>query len=54
VSHEDVGMNLILEAIDKSFLEKSIGHALHVESQAVKINHKVFHYAILFQLGQTT
>jgi hypothetical protein len=28
VSHEDLGLDFILEATDKSFLEKSIRHAL--------------------------
>jgi hypothetical protein len=41
-----MGMNLIVEAIDKAFLEKIIRHAL-------KSSYKVFHSARLFQLGQT-
>jgi hypothetical protein len=52
--HEDMGINLILEATDKTFSKKNIRHALSTEIQSLKSGYKVFHYARLFQLCQTT
>jgi hypothetical protein len=44
-SHEDMGMNLILEATDKTFSEKGIRHALYPKIKALKRSYKVFHYS---------
>jgi hypothetical protein len=52
--HEDMGTNIILDAIDKAFPEKSIRHALHAKIQVLKRSYKVFHYARLFQVSQTS
>jgi hypothetical protein len=45
-----MGTNHILEATNKKFSEKSIRHALYMESQFLKGGYKVFHYNRLFQL----
>jgi hypothetical protein len=52
VSHDDLGTNFILEATNKSFPKEIIYHALHLKSQVLKGSNKIFHYSILFQLGQ--
>jgi hypothetical protein len=43
MSHEDMGTNLILEAIDKTFSEKGIRHALCPKIQSLKSSYKAFH-----------
>jgi hypothetical protein len=51
-SHDNLGMNFILEATDKELYEENICHALCSEIQMLKRRNIIFHYSILFQLGQ--
>jgi hypothetical protein len=44
-SHEDIGLNLILDATDKTFSEKGIRHALCPKIHVLKGSYKVFHYS---------
>jgi hypothetical protein len=50
--HEDLGSDFILEATDKSFVEKGMRHALVSKIQLLKCGDKLFHDTWLFQFGQ--
>jgi hypothetical protein len=54
VSHDDLGLDFILEATDKAFSKESICHSLHAESQVLKENNKIFHFSRLFQFCQAS
>jgi hypothetical protein len=44
-SHEDLGLNFILEATDKAFPEEGIDHNLYLEIQVLKGSNNIFHYS---------
>jgi hypothetical protein len=50
VSHDDLGLDSILEAMDKSFQEEGICHVLLSKIQVLKGNDKIFHYEDYFNL----
>jgi hypothetical protein len=45
LSHEDMGLNFILEAANKTLAEKGIIHALCSKSEVLKGSYKVLHYS---------
>jgi hypothetical protein len=47
-----MGLNLLLEATDKTLLKESISHALCLKIQALKGSYEVFYSSGLFQLFQ--
>jgi hypothetical protein len=49
MSHWNMGLDVILQDTNKSFIEEGVGHVIHSEIQFLK----TFHCFRLFKLGQT-